>query len=410
MGMGRGRGVSVATTLLALWCLIACSAAPTATMPPPTATTMAATAAATHMPTSGALPSPTAALPGRAASPTVAASTGATPGTQACGPGVALLGFSDLLDKTRFGERDVGGLSALVYDEARGVYLALVDNQGETEARFSTLRMLFADGKLGTPVVEAVTTLRDGGGQPFTGRDFDGEGLALLPGGELLISSETEPSIRRFARDGRLLGEVPVPTRFRVKPDGEANANQTFESLTLAPGGHTLFTAVEGPLAADGFTPDLRARIRILRYDGAPDFAPAAQFFYLAETAQGVADLVALSETELLVLERGFIPGFGNTIRVFRVSLAGAADVTARARLTEPDLAPLKKELVLDLAKCPPSGAAHPAKQQNPLLDNFEALALGPPLPDGRRTLWLLSDDNFGADQVTRVIALAWGP
>jgi hypothetical protein len=332
----------------------------------------------------------------------------ATPNTATCAPGVDFLGYSDALDKTQFGDTTVGGLSGLTYDATRGVYHALTDNQGDTAARFYTLRLPLEGGMLGTPSIAAVTTLRAENGQPFTGRDFDGEGLALLPGGELLASSETEPAIRRFTPDGRLLGALPVPTRFLVKPDGEGTVNQTFESLSLTPDGQSLFAAVEGQLAADGFGGALNARLRILRYDRAADggFVPAAQFFYLAEPVQGVADLVALSDTELLVLERGFIPGLGNSIRIFRVSLAGATDVSERASLGEPGLTPLPKELLVDLANCPPSGAIHPARQPNPLLDNFEALALGPPLPGGRRSLLLLSDDNFATEQVTRVIAL----
>jgi len=34
-------------------------------------------------------------------------------------------------------------------------------------------------------------------------------------------------------------------------------------------------------------------------------------------------------------------------------------------------------------------------------LDNFEGLVLGPPLPDGSRTLLVVSDDNFGERQHT---------
>src|ERR687893_107299 len=71
-------------------------------------------------------------------------------------------------------------------------------------------------------------------GQPFTGANFDGEGIALTPEGELLISSETEPSIRRFALDGTLLGELLVPDRFLVE-GGQAQLNQTFESLSASP-------------------------------------------------------------------------------------------------------------------------------------------------------------------------------
>jgi hypothetical protein len=355
----------------------------------------------------GTTPAPTVARATSALPATTVAPPSATPNAASCAPGVELLGFADGLDKARFDDTDVGGLSALTYDAPRGVYYALTDNQGDTPARFYTLRLPLDGDKLGTPIVEAVTTLRDASGRPFTGRNLDGEGLALWAGGQLLVASESEPSIRRFGIDGRLIDELRVPDRFLVKPRGEGTENQTFESLALSPNGLSLFTAVEGPLAADGFTGELRARVRILRYTSRPPFLPSVQYFYLAESLQGVSDLVAVSDTELLALERGFIPGIGNSIRIFRVPLDGATDVTGHASLSEPGLSPLKKELLVDLVNCPPSGAAHPARQPNQLLDNFEALALGPPLPDGRRTLLLLSDDNFGRDQVTRVIALA---
>jgi hypothetical protein len=402
------------TTILRLLALLAlltaCSGSPTPTPAPPPIAPAPTIVAPAPSATVGLVTSTVAQVTGTIpATIVVPPSATLIPNAASCAPGVDFLGFSDGLNQTKFGNTDVGGLSALTYDAARGVYYALTDNQGTTPARFYTLRLPLNGGTLGTPAIEAVTTLRDGSGQPFTGRNFDGEGMALLPDGNLLVSSETEPSIRRFAPDGTLLGTLPVPSRFAVNPDGEATENQTFESLGVVPGGQAFFTAVEGPLAADGFTGALSARLRILRYDRAADgsFAPTAQFFYLAETAQGVADLIALSDTDLLVLERGFIPRLGNTIRVYHVSLVGATDVADRTSLSEPGLTPLKKELLVDLVNCPPNGATNPARQPNPLLDNFEALALGPTLPDGRRVLLLLSDNNFADNQVTRVIALA---
>ena len=38
---------------------------------------------------------------------------------------------------------------------------------------------------------------------------------------------------------------------------------------------------------------------------------------------------------------------------------------------------------------------------------NVEGLALGGPLPVGRRQLYLMSDDNNGATQITRFYSLA---
>jgi hypothetical protein len=343
------------------------------------------------------------------AAPTVNAAPDRT-GTPECATGVDFLGFSDALNKRTYEGTSVGGLSALTYDGRRGVYYSLVDNgpAATSEARFYTLRIPTKGGVLGTPEILGVTTLRDASGQPFTASNFDGEGLTLTRRGDLLASSETEPSIRRFDLDGNLLEELPVPQKFRVAPAGQAQRNQTFESLALAPNGRSLFTAVEGPLAPDGRTAESENRIRILRYEdrGPGGFQPVDEFFYLTEPGQGVVEIVALSEDELLVLERGFQSGVGNTVRVFRVSLDGAEDVSGEPSLAAPGLEPVEKELLVDVADCPSGGATTPGTQPNPLLDNYESLTLGPRLPGGRRSLLLQSDDNFSAGQVTRVVAL----
>ena len=328
-----------------------------------------------------------------------------------CTAGVDLLGFSDALDKQTYDGTSVGGLSALTYDARRDVYYSLVDNgpDSTSEARFYTLRIPIQNGTLGEPQILDVTTLKDANGQPYTASNFDGEGLTLTHNGDLLISSETEPSIRRFSIDGHLLEELPVPERFLVAPPGEATPNRTFESLSLSPNNRSLFTAVEEPLASDR-TADGSGRIRILRYEdrGPGGFVPAEEFYYLADPGLGVVEIVALSEKELLVMERGFQAGVGNTVRIYRVSLEGATDVSGEPSLAAPGLEPVEKELLVDLADCPSGGAetALGAVQPNPLLDNFEALTLGPRLPGGRRSLVLVSDDNFSASQVTRVVEL----
>jgi hypothetical protein len=336
--------------------------------------------------------------------------TAAKPGPQApdCASGVDFLGFSDALNKDTFEGTSVGGLSGLTYDVRRGVYHAIVDNQGTTGARSYTLDVPVGRSRLGTPEVTDVTTMRDASGEPFTGADFDGEGIALTRKGKLFVSSETESSIRRFSRDGALLGELPVPQRFLLAPGG-GRTNQTFESLSLSPNGRSLFTANEGYLVRDGETAEGSGRLRILRYEdrGPGGFEPAKEFHYLADPGLGVVEISALSERELLVLERGFRYGFGNTIRVFRVSLEGAEDVSDVESLATAGAEPLEKELLVDLAGCTPGDATTtPGTQPNPLLDNFEALTLGPRLPGGRRALVLVSDDNFSQGQVTRVVAL----
>jgi 3-phytase len=40
-------------------------------------------------------------------------------------------------------------------------------------------------------------------------------------------------------------------------------------------------------------------------------------------------------------------------------------------------------------------------------IDNIEGMTFGPPLPDGRQTLIVVSDNNFNPGQFTQIIALA---
>lgn len=331
----------------------------------------------------------------------------AAPHWSSCGGDIGLIGYSDALDKTIYNGTDVGGLSGTVYDAARNVYYSLVDAQAGTDARIYTLSIPVSNSGLGAPVVSGVTTLKRANGTPFDATNFDGEGLSLAKNGDWLISSETEPTLRRFGRDGKLIAELPVPERFRIAPAGQAVANAAFEGVSLSPSGDSLFVVMESPLAPDGITLTGKGRNRILRYvpDGST-FRLAAQYYYQTESLQMVSDVLAVNDTSLFMLERTFIPGYGNTIRVFQANLTNATDVSNVASLAASSIKPVSKKLLVDLATCPDSGVPVKQAQPNRLLDNYEDLAWGRTLTGGR-TLLLLSDDNFNPVQVTRVVALS---
>jgi hypothetical protein len=350
------------------------------------------------------LPGPTAARADRPGS-----------GLETAGTGVQFLGFSDALNKTTFGGFGVIELSGLIYDARSDVYHAVADRAGSTASHFFTLEIPIGAESLGVPRVLGATVLKDAAGLPFNGLTLDAEAVALTRDNEVIIASEggsragEQPEIRRFSLSGNQTGELPVPQRFLIGTN-----NLSFESVAVSPNGHSLFTIFEGPLAADGRTSDNRSRVRIIRYEdrGRDGFTPVAQYFYLSEPGRttgdlGIADMIALSEDDLLVLERGFVAGQGNTIRIFRVFVEEAQDVSNEPTLAAPGLTPVAKRLVLDVADLPSAGATSPQIQPNPLLDNYEAMALGPELAGGRRVLVLLSDDNGSSSQITRIIALA---
>jgi hypothetical protein len=345
-----------------------------------------------------------------AASPAPASS----PPAGRCSPHASLLGFSDSLDKTTFDGTAVAGLSALTLTRRAGA-LALVDNVGTTPARLYELAL--SSGHSGVSVaVRDVTTLTRPDGVPYTGADFDGEGLVVERGGAtVLASSEAEPSIRRFRlADGRQSASFEVPARFLVTPAGQAAVNQTFEALAATPDGRVLYAGMEGPLSADGRDADGQGRQRILRYQGRAGgrYTPTAQYAYRTDSGLGLVELVALGRDQLLTLERGFTVGVGNTVRVYAVSARHARDVSgveSLASVTDPRVW-LRKRLLVDLVDCPPSGATARQPQPNPLLDNVEGMAVDDRSHGGRLTLYLISDDNNNPAQTTRVYALTVRP
>ena len=101
----------------------------------------------------------------------------------------------------------------------------------------------------------------------------------------------------------------------------------------------------------------------------------------------------------MLVLERSFSVGVGNTVRLFLGDLDGATDVAGLESIQElpaGTLRPVAKTQVADLAEL----GVDP--------DNLEGMAFGPRLADGRRVLVLVADNNFNPfGQVNQVVALA---
>ena len=85
-----------------------------------------------------------------------------------------------------------------------------------------------------------------------------------------------------------------------------------------------------------------------------------------------------------------------NRVRVFHTSLAGATDISSFDSLRgRRGVTPARKTLVLDVADVRGLSPALPG------VENFEGMGFGPPLPDGSRTVLLVSDDNFSERQRT---------
>ncbi|MGN9816038.1 esterase-like activity of phytase family protein [Streptomyces sp. SD11] len=310
-------------------------------------------------------------------------------GGNACSPAVSIERFSDALDKTTYEGTFVGNFSALA-----------VDRDGAIAALSDRSALFTLDPKTLSP--RSVVPLAD-----ESGAALDSEGLVVDRDGTRLVSSETEPSVRRYGRDGAVLDRLPVPDALRVAPAGRATTNQTFEALTLLPGGRTLLAGMEGSLSGD--TAGI-VRLQTWQRHGKSDFRLGAQYGYRTDTGLGLVETTATPDGRLLVLERGFTAGVGNTVRLYLADLRHATDTSRVDTLTgQKGVRLVRKTLLADIADCPSLGATAKQPQPNPLLDNIEGMTITGTTRGALRVL-LVSDDNQGATQTTRFYSLQVRP
>jgi len=347
------------------------------------------------------------------------------------------LGEQELPNAMPYDGTTVGGLSAISYDAKTHQYYVISDDRSQRNpARFYTAEIGLSPTGLdsvrltgthpflqpdGSTYPPTVTTP----GQPQTVAP-DPEGIAVDPAtGKLLWSSEGErivsttaapvledPWVRTATSTGTYLGQYALPPQEHMNAQAVGpRQNQTLEGLSFTPDGKHLYASMEDPLPQDGAdpTPAAGALTRVTRYDPRSGL-PTAQYAYplspfftqlpAGDTTDtnGVSDLLALRDGKFLVVERASVYAQEDwKIRIYLASDAGATDVLARDALTEGAVRPMTKRLLVDLSDVPGL----------PRVDNVEGITLGPRLADGRRTLILVSDDNFSTLQVTQFLAFA---
>ncbi len=356
---------------------------------------------------------------------------------------LSYLGQQILSTSTQYAGTTVGGLSGIDYDAASGRYFAISDDRsGINPARFYTLgldlsqfRRSATPGMAGVSL-QGVTTLQRPEGGAFAPNTVDPEGLRYNAAtGSLFWSNEGQrsaagfqnPTVREMRLDGSHVRDMQVPEAF--KPSGSAAGtapgdrgiynNLAFESLTLSTDGKTLYTATENALAQDGpqATTSKGSISRIVGFDLASG-AATAQYAYAVSpvvlppvaggfATNGLTDLLAVGDRQFIAIERSFSTGAvtpgtpvtGNTIRLYHVDARNATDISGLASLDGASFTPAEKTLLLDLSTLRNDDGSFLAT------DNIEGLTLGPEI-NGKRSLFLVSDNNFAASQFTQFIAL----
>ncbi|MDM0055688.1 esterase-like activity of phytase family protein [Variovorax fucosicus] len=336
-----------------------------------------------------------------------------------------LLGEARLPHRLAFRGTQVGGLSGIDYDNDKGEYLLLSDDRSDmAPARFYTARWAFG----AIPELSEVTSLRQADGTTWAPRRQaregvpvpDPEALRLRPDtGSILWTSEGDeargfgPALYESRRDGSLLRQFELPAMFEPSRERRRGArdNLGFEGLALTPDNRHCWLAMENALAQDGAVPSVdsaggpcrftRVELSSGRAVGQiayqPDRIPMRPLLTGTYADNGVSEILMLDAHRMLVLERAYATGVGNSLRLYEIDTRDATDTLALDALTPGNHRAATRTLVADFATL---GLSR--------LDNTEGMCWGPPLPDGQRVLVVVSDDNFNPLQVTQFAAFAF--
>jgi hypothetical protein len=262
-----------------------------------------------------------------------------------------------------------------------------------------------------------------GAGEPLKAA-FDPEGMVVHPRtGRFLISDEYGPSLYVFERGGHRVRTYRTPANLlpRDAASGAVNhasddgndagkrSNRGFEALAISPDGRYAHAMLQSAMLDEGGDDGLVNRI--VRFDTRTGRA-VAQFAYRMESSEqgrGISALVALNDDEFLVLERNNrglgVPDAeldGADKKVYRISIAGATDVTA-LDLDAPGAAytPVTRQALpwLDLAAEATLAHRSLAALGGVSPEKWEGLAIGPRLADGSYLVLAGTDNDYSVTQ-----------
>lgn len=338
-----------------------------------------------------------------------------------------LIGEQRIALKQSFNGTLVGGLSGIDYDAASGDWVLESDDRSEfNPARFYRASLNYDSKRFSGVTLNSVHFF-----QQASGGNYPNLAHAKLDRGEQVPDIETirvdpvdgslwygsegnrkvglDPFVAHAGRDGRFIATLPTPPMFKVSKEelGSRN-NMSFEGLSFSADGNSLWLGMEASLYQDGplATPEHGSVVRITQLSRAGQVL--AQYAYNIEAIaskpapgrnadNGVSEILAIDAHRLLVLERAGVEDaegvYVNHVRIYEMDVTGATDIKDLPALKGAKYVPVRKRLLLDLEKI-----------GLPRVDNLEGMAWGPRLDHGRRSLVLVSDDNFNTQQVTQLL------
>jgi actin-like ATPase involved in cell morphogenesis len=334
--------------------------------------------------------------------------------------GARLVGSVAIPADAAAGGHAFGGISGLAFEDD-GTLVALSDNDPAegtpvipagselADSAMYRLRLDLGDDRFDEGDIELLSTtvLLGPDGQPFVRQD--GEAVAISDDGTVFVAIEgnspeglTAPLVRAFGPDGTFTRLIELPERYTPAATSGITDLGGLSSLTLFSGG-------DAPLLLGGFDYSLHQdltgdeaptdprSVRLFALDPATD-SVVSEFGYPLDTRPelidgearprslgGLFDLAAFDDGLVVAAEYAYEED-GPHLLLYELEVPPSSD----AAPGDAPPADLEKSLIVDLADLGID------------LWAFQGITRGPDLSDGRATLLLASDNEFGgADGTT---------
>ncbi len=305
----------------------------------------------------------------------------------------------------------VGGLSGI--DFYNGTYYIACD--AKKTPRFYTAKIKVVDSKFDTIIVSKAIKLQNVKGaidlESIIVDSLKNEVFLVSEGN---IKKEENPSFFSVNHRGEFMSSFKIPQNFEAKGKQLPRNNGVFEGLTKSFDKQGYWIATELPLKLDGPKPkyaETTSPVRFTFFD--KKGTSTRQFAYLLDkvskkplgdfAVNGVTDILSYATNKLLVIERSYSSGYGNqgnVIKIYSLDHTDAVNTINYKKLTKDNYYPVKKELVFNFESIRDS-------LTNRSIDNIEGICFGPTLPNGNKSLILISDNNFDVDgQLNQVILM----
>ncbi|MFD2561909.1 esterase-like activity of phytase family protein [Aquimarina rubra] len=307
----------------------------------------------------------------------------------------------------------IGGFSGIDYKNDTWYIIS----DGSDPIRFYTADISYDQSTFTNVSINTMVEIKDVMGNSFPENQMDPEAIRFdTSTGNIIYTSEgsivngTDPAVLEIGMNGVQLRNLELPDHFAANTTDDITGprhNGALEALSLSFDTNAYWIGMELPLIEDGPEPtttDTESPVRITRINKTTGIAER-QFAYELDpvdrepalgttfTINGLVEILEYDENKFLTIERSFSSGYldgGNTVKIYKVDATNATDILSTTALVPETFTKATKTLLFDFDTIR-------SQLTNSTVDNLEGITFGPTLPDGNKSLVVISDNNFNA-------------